>query len=246
VTSFWIALQFLTRLPCPDVVYDDETRLGRSALYYPLVGAIMGLILIACGWGLTQLAPPPALIAAGLLTLWVMLSGALHLDGLGDSADAWMGGGQDRQRCLTIMQDSCAGTAAVVSIALLLLIKFVALEHLLTQATSVWILLLVPVLARGTVLALLLGTPNARADGLGARLSQHLPRNPGIAVILAIALLIILIWPLHGSLLLLGALVMTLLLRRMMLQRLGGITGDTCGALIEINEAVLLGMLCFF
>jgi len=204
----------------------------------------MGLILIACGWILKQFAVPPALIAIVLLTLWVMLSGALHLDGLGDSADAWMGGGQDRQRCLAIMQDPCAGTAAVVSIVLLLFIKFVALEHLLTQNTFFWFLLLVPVLARGAVLALLLSTPNARAEGLGARLGQYLPRGPGIAVILSITLLLILVRPLHGGLLLLGALVVTLLLRRMMLQRLGGSTGDTCGALVEINEAVLLGILC--
>jgi len=228
------------------VAYDDATQLGRSALYYPLVGAVMGVILIACGWVLEQFTAPPALIAAGLLTLWVMLSGALHLDGLGDSADAWMGGGQDRQRCLSIMQDPCAGTAAVVSIALLLLMKFVALEYLLTQATSFWALLLVPVLARSAVLTLLLSTPSARADGLGARLAQHLPRGPGIAVILGTVLLVTLVWPLHGGLLLLTALVVTLLLRRMMLRRLGGTTGDTCGALIEINEAVLLAMLCLF
>ena len=247
MTSFWIALQFLTRLPCPtNITCDDERQLGHSALYYPLIGAIMGLILIASGWVLEQFTAPSALIAIWLLTLWVMLSGALHLDGLGDSADAWMGGGRDRQRCLTIMQDSCAGTAAVVSIALLLLMKFIALEHLLTHTISFWILLLVPVLAHGAVLALLLSTPSVRANGFSAHLSQHLPQKPGIAVILVITLLVILIWPMHGSLLLLGALVVTLLLRRMMLQRLGGITGDTCGALIEINEAVLLGILCLF
>ncbi|NOX92870.1 MAG: hypothetical protein GXP18_10605 [Gammaproteobacteria bacterium] len=60
MTSFWIALQFLTaRLPCPNIACDDEKQLDRSALYYPLIGAIMGLILIASGWVLEQLTPDP-------------------------------------------------------------------------------------------------------------------------------------------------------------------------------------------
>jgi len=166
------------------------------------------------------------------------------LDGLGDSADAWLGGGNDKQRSLKIMQDPRIGTAAVDSIVLLLLFKFAALAHLLSQH-PLWCLFVAPILGRTAALALLLTTPSARPDGFSAQISRHLPRAPTIVVVLIICLLISFAWPVEGGIVLLCTLLMTLLLRRLMLIRLSGATGDTCGALIEIIEALCLFILCF-
>ena len=251
MTAFWIALQFFTRLPSPAVSYDDDVKVSRSALFYPLIGAIIGALLFSLIWllGLIPskdlLSTAPELVAAVILIIWVAVTGALHLDGLGDSADAWLGGGNDKQLSLKIMQDPRAGTAAVVSIVLLLLLKFAALAHLFSHHT-IWPLLLAPILGRTSALALLLTTPSARADGFSAQISRHLPRAPAIVVILIICLLIGLAWPVEGGIVLLCTLLMTLLLRRLMLIRLAGTTGDTCGALIEIIEALCLLVLCFF
>lgn len=100
---FWIALQFLSSLPVRLPGMPAAEQMGRSLLFYPVVGLLFGVLL----WAFDSLlaASPLLLHAALLLTLWVLLSGALHLDGLADSADAWLGGFGDRERTLTIMKD---------------------------------------------------------------------------------------------------------------------------------------------
>ncbi len=236
MNAFWAAVQFLTRLPTPHLAHDDEALAGRSALYFPLVGLLIGLLL----WLLAALtdAATPGVQAALVLALWVGLSGGLHLDGLGDSADAWLGGG-DRQRSLDIMKDPRAGAAAVIAIALLLIVKFAALEALLANGHAIW-LILAPLLGRASALALFLTTPCARTDGFGAILARHLPRRTAWWVVFAAALLPLPMLGLAGLWLLLALLALGLGLRRLMLKRLGGSTGDTAGAQVEFSEAVVL------
>ncbi|SDH41174.1 cobalamin-5'-phosphate synthase [Pseudomonas flavescens] len=237
MTPFWIALQFLTRLPVRLAGIPTAEQTGRSLLCYPLVGGVIGLLLLAAAYLLDTAAVP--LQAALLLSLWVGLSGALHLDGLADSADAWMGGFGDRARTLTIMKDPRSGPVAVVVLVLLLLLKFVALLTLL-EGRGHLALLLVPVLGRGALLALFLCTPYVRAGGLGEVLASHLPRSAAIAVLAVTSLTCLLF---GGIWVMLVAMGIFYGLRRMMQQRLGGTTGDTAGALLEVLECgVLLTM----
>ena len=237
MNAFWAAVQFLTRLPTPALRNYDDALAGRSALYFPLVGLLIGLLL----WLLASVtgAATPGVQAALILALWVGLSGGLHLDGLGDSADAWLGGYGDRQRTLEIMKDPRAGAAAVVAIALLLIVKFAALQALLTTGNAAW-LILAPLLGRASSLALFLTTPSARSDGFGAILSRHLPRRAAWWVVAAAALLCLLMLGAGGLWLLLILFALGFGLRRLMLQRLGGSTGDTAGALTEFSEAATL------
>lgn len=230
MTPFWIALQFLTRLPVRLVGMPTPEQTGRSLLCYPLVGGVIGLLLLAAAHLLN--GAPVALQAALLLALWVALTGALHLDGLADSADAWMGGFGDRERTLTIMKDPRSGPIAVVVLVLLLLVKFAALLALLEHGDDL-ALLLVPVLGRGALLALFLCTPYVRAGGLGEALAGHLPRSTAIAVLMVTVLACLLLGGLWVVLVTVGIFCW---LRRMMLQRLGGTTGDTAGALLEVLE----------
>ncbi|SHN00933.1 adenosylcobinamide-GDP ribazoletransferase [Phytopseudomonas punonensis] len=237
MTPFWIALQFLTRLPVRLSGMPTPEQTGRSLLWYPLVGALIGGLLIGAAHLIE--AAPIALQAALLLSLWVALTGALHLDGLADSADAWMGGFGDRERTLAIMKDPRSGPIAVVVLVLLLLLKFAALLALLEQGGHL-MLLLAPVLGRGALLALFLSTPYVRAGGLGEALAGHLPRSTGIAVSAVTALVCLL---LGGIWAMLAAVAVFFWARRMMTQRLGGTTGDTAGALLEVLEcAVLLAL----
>lgn len=237
MNAFWAAVQFLTRLPTPTLDHYDDALAGRSALYFPLVGLLIGLLL----WLLAVItdAAAPGVQAALVLGLWVGLSGGLHLDGLGDSADAWLGGYGDRARTLEIMKDPRAGAAAVIAIALLLIIKFAALQALLESGHAAW-LLIIPLLGRASSLTLFLTTPCARDDGFAAILSHHLPRRAAWWVISAAALLPLLMLDSSGLWLLLALLILGLGLRRLMLQRLGGATGDTAGALVEFSEATVL------
>lgn len=160
---FWIAGRFLSRLPFPDPGPTAPTEVGRSVPWYPLVGLLMGL---PAALAALLLADTPSDLAAALvLILWVWSSGGLHLDGLADSADAWIGGLGSRERTLEIMKDPRSGPAAVTAIVLTLLLKWSALKTLV--ATGVlWPLLIVPLLARAQLPLLLLTTHYARTQGM--------------------------------------------------------------------------------
>ena len=237
---FWIAVQFLCSLPIRLPGMPQPQELGRSLLFYPLVGLLFGGLLWALNWVLG--GSPLLLHAALLLTAWVLLSGGLHLDGLADSADAWLGGFGDRERTLTIMKDPRSGPIAVVTLVLVLLLKFAALLALIEQQHSV-ALILAPLIGRSALLGLFLSTPYVRPGGLGQALADHLPRVAGKQVLLLSALVCVLIAGFSGVFAVVLAVVGFFWLRQVMLRRLGGTTGDTAGALLELLEvAVLVGL----
>jgi adenosylcobinamide-GDP ribazoletransferase len=232
-----IALQFLTLLPIELRPPPTDGESGRSLLHYPLVGFLLGLALAGCAWifdGLSDL-----LIATLVLMLWAGLSGGLHLDGLADSADAWLGGYGDRERTLAIMHDPCSGPIAVVVLVLLLLLKFSALQHLVAQQAAA-LLIMPPLVGRTALVVLLLTTPYVRPAGLGSRLTREMPRGASLAVVLLVAILVVVWLGRTGILLLLVSALALWLLRRLMLRRIGGTTGDTAGALLEITETLAL------
>ncbi len=237
---FWIALQFLSSLPIRLPGMPAPQELGRSLLFYPLVGLLFGGLL----WALNGLllGTPALLHAALLLSVWVVLSGGLHLDGLADSADAWLGGFGDRERTLIIMKDPRSGPIAVVTLVLLLLLKFAALLALIDQHATVS-LILAPLIGRSALLGLFLKTPYVRAGGLGQALADHLPRKAGRQVLMLSALACVLIGGWSGVVALVLSVPLFFWLRQVMLRRLGGTTGDTAGALLELLEvAVLVGL----
>jgi adenosylcobinamide-GDP ribazoletransferase len=231
---FWIALQFLSSLPVTLPGMPSPRAMGRSLLCYPLVGLLFGgllwLLHLALG------ATPPMLQAALLLSAWVLLSGALHLDGLADSADAWLGGFGDRARTLEIMKDPRSGPIAVVTLVLVLLLKFCALVVLLERGEA-GLLVMVPVVGRAGLLGLFLCTPYVRVGGLGQALADHLPRPAGRTVLLVSG---IACWYWMGPGMLAVVAVVFFWLRQLMVRRLGGTTGDTAGALLELLELAAL------
>ncbi len=235
--SFIIAVQFLTRFPSFTTAEWQPRAVGRSLLFYPLVGLMIGLLLLLLAW--LSSAVTDLLQAGLLLTAWVLITGGLHLDGLADSADAWVGGLGDKQRSLEIMKDPCCGPSAVVLLVLVLLLKFTALVSIVA-AENIWALLLIPVISRSTLPGLFLSTPYVRPGGLGELLAQHMPRHQLKWLLLITALLV---WFILGGLgvgLILAAVLVSWLLRMLMLQRIGGLTGDTAGANVELVEVVLL------
>ncbi|MCO6690987.1 MULTISPECIES: adenosylcobinamide-GDP ribazoletransferase [Pseudomonas] len=232
----WIALQFLSSLPVSLPGMPAPREVGRSLLCYPLVGLLFGLLLWLASY-LLQGTPAP-LHAALLLTLWVLLSGALHLDGLADSADAWLGGFGDRERTLLIMKDPRSGPIAVVTLVLVLLLKFCALWVLVEQGIGAQ-LLLAPLIGRAAMLGLFLSTPYVRQGGLGQALAEYLPRHAAGWVLLGCVLFCLVL----GGWIVVLALAVFAWLRHLMCRRLGGTTGDTAGAMLELLElAVVLGL----
>jgi adenosylcobinamide-GDP ribazoletransferase len=210
----WIAFQFLTRIPVPAPETSTDEDHSKSLIFYPLVGLVIGLILLLLQ--LLFFSSAAAVQAAIVLTVWVLITGALHLDGLGDSADAWLGGHGDRERTLEIMKDANSGVAAVVLIVLVLLLKFAALSELLASTPGWTALIAAPVLARAAAVALLLTTDYVREAGTGTALVAQAPLVLVLTAAIAVGL------------------------RILMVKRIAGTTGDTAGAMIEIIEAAVL------
>jgi adenosylcobinamide-GDP ribazoletransferase len=238
-----IAFGFLTRLPMPKVAWDVRAQ-AASLKWYPFVGLVLGVIFVLTAWCLRHMPSLPA--AAVMVTLWVIITGALHLDGLADSADAWIGGMGDRERTLQIMKDPRCGPAGVMSLILVTLLKFTTLSALVgasllainRSADFPWPLILPPLLARGSLVALFLTTPYVRENGLGAPLRGAPALGCRIALILTIAAP--LAFGTTGLKALAAALMTGYLWRRATIKRIHGFTGDTAGALVEMTEAAAL------
>lgn len=235
-----LALGFLTRLPIATTVH-EPTAVGRSLAWYPLVGALVGALLAGAATALGACLPAgPGVVAALVVTLWVWLTGGLHLDGLADTADAAAAGG-DVERRLAVLKDPRSGPAGVVAVVLVLLTKFAALMSLLDHgASGVPALLIAPVIGRSLLVIAFLTTPYVRAGGLGEALAhQYDPR----ACLMALGLTLLVILVLGGKVGVLSLLLTGMgfvLWQRWSRRLLGGFTGDLAGALLEIGEVLVL------
>jgi len=238
LNNFLIAVQFLTRFPLKFNLDWQDKKVAASLLWYPLVGALIGAVLILF---ISLFSAQQAMLCATLtLSVWVLITGGLHLDGLADSADAWLGSHGNKQRALEIMKDPRAGPIAVVVLVLILLIKFSALYSLI-NTDKVLLLLIAPALARSVPLLLFLTTPYVREQGLGSAMAAHLPQRESIIVLILMALSLIFLYGLISGFLLMAIVVFVLYgLRYLMVKLLGGMTGDTIGASIEIIETIVL------
>jgi len=237
--NFLIAIQFLTRIPVPYQRNWNDKNIAASLLWYPLVGALIGGLLVLLAY-LFSNAENQMLSAAIILCVWVVITGGLHLDGLADSADAWVGSHGNKQRALAIMKDPQAGPIAVIVLVLVLLIKFSALQSLLKQ-TDYFSILIVLVMGRCVPIFLFLTTPYVREKGLGSAMEKYLQRHyawtillmTGVAILFSIGLI-------NGIILMTIVFLVLWGLRYLMLKHIDGMTGDTIGASIEIVEAVIL------
>ena len=249
--SFLVSLQFLTIIPVPtrwlarlspSSEHETEVSTERpgvqtgALVYYPLVGVIIGGLLLILISLLTAFSS--FLSAVVLLTAWVIITGALHLDGLADSADAWLGGHGDKARTLLILKDTHSGVAAVLAIVLLLLLKLACLNELDNELLLA--LFFAPVLARVAVVYLLMTTDYVRESGIAAEMMASLAKKKLWTLIIFIALVVIVALGWNGLVILLSIISAVLIFRYMIIRRIGGTTGDTAGALIELIELLIL------
>lgn len=228
------AFKFLTILPLP---CDGEAK-GASG-YFPLVGLLIGATLFAFNY-LFSFFLPPLVRGSFLLMILVLITGALHIDGLADTADAVFGA-KTREEALRIMKDERIGTFGATAIFLLLLAKaslLVLFAH--SQASS---FLLFPAVARFSVtLSCYLFTP-ARDEGLGNLfLTSTTARDVATAVVI-VSLPGIILLKIYFLIPFLATILIGYLISRYLSQKTGGLTGDHLGALIEITE---LSSLLFF
>ena len=244
LTELRLAASFLTIFPFIDQRPASDEAVAQSFAWFPLVGFAIGVALVAEDWLLAHVFAQvvrSVLIVASL----VVVTGAIHLDGLADTADA-LGAGRDRDRALEILRDSRVGTFGASAIFFDLTLKILALSTL-AGSRRYAALILAPTLARFAMVMVALGLPYLRESGAGTALlaGQSLGLRRRIAVILLIIVCAILLSPFRtvGVLALSLALLIVFLIHLFYRRWLGGVTGDLIGACGEIVEiAVLLVM----
>jgi adenosylcobinamide-GDP ribazoletransferase len=202
------------------------------------VGLLLGLLLVGVEYGVREVFPL-RLTAALLLVVLVVATRALHLDGFMDVCDGLFGG-YTKERRLEIMKDTNVGAFAVAGAASLLILKYGALLSVLTfspGAKAWWPLLLFPVVSRWSMVVALGAFPYVRGDGLGSPFHQGGATIPTFIAALTAVLLSILIGGFGGLGILVGASVLAWLGGKVMVNLLGGLTGDSYGAINETIEA---------
>ncbi len=233
------AFAFLTRLPLPATPYDDGS-LARAVKFFPLVGLVIGAGASLLHAALTPHLPGPVSALAVLLAT-VLTTGALHEDGLADTADAFGGGLRDRSRILAILRDSRIGSYGAIALTLSLTARLLLLSSL-PPASFAPCLIAAHVLGRWSSLPLSLWLAPARSphDGMGARIAHRTSRASllvGSALTLAIIIPALHLASIAPVLLTLAVTLLSGLFYR---ARLGGITGDCFGATNQLTEIAVL------
>jgi adenosylcobinamide-GDP ribazoletransferase len=230
------ALRFLTIIPVPGLPPTIEETVPCAIRYFPIAGLAIGALLAAIGW-IAGAFWNETVRAVLLVVAWGVMTAGLHLDGLSDTFDGVMSW-RSRERKLEIMRDSRIGVMGALALAAALGLKGV----FLAGAGHDWIMAvaLAPVLGRWADVYGIMRFPPAREGGLGRTFQSHLRPGDfliatGTALILALAL-----GGMHGLIALALVWLVTHLLGRWWTRDLGGLTGDTYGALCEIAEVVTL------
>jgi adenosylcobinamide-GDP ribazoletransferase len=230
VRELILAVQFLTRIPTPQIANFDPRELSRCAIYFPLVGLVIGAVIVAAIL-LGALITPSTGALFGLIA-WVWITGGLHLDGLGDMADALGAAHSKPERFHEVLKDPHTGSFAVIVIGLQLIAKFVLLSEMAWLPIAS--LLLIPAWARWGTLVWSLTVPPLKS-GLAERFAWDIG---WLSVSLwALVLGALSVWFAPQLLI---AFVLVAVGTGYWHWRLGGITGDGLGASIEIMETVLL------
>lgn len=238
ISGFITAMRTLSILPIPG---KDADNMASSLPWFPVVGLLLGSILYAIVYGAGMISgnPWPQGIAAIVLGCSVLLTRAIHLDGLADWADGF-GGRGDRVKTLAIMKDPHTGSFGVAAIAMALIFKWVALTRLIENDSSILIIVAF-VISRAMMTELASTLPYARAEGGTAApfVNNARPVHRIIALSVAIVFSIAFIGPLAGAVSFCIGWIVCRLFGWWCARRLGGITGDVLGACNEIVETVI-------
>ncbi len=229
-----VALCLLTRFPIPVLPDSWFERKASVAWTFPIVGFLIALPAVAVAFCADYLGLPEAISAGLTLGLMILTTGAMHEDGLADTADGFWGGFTPARR-LEIMRDSQIGTYGVVALCLSLGLRWSALAALVNTG-DIWVLLPVAMLSRAAMPAMMVSLPNARTDGLSQQVGTPRRRHAIVALVLAGFCGLIMLGVLKTLLCAAALALVIILLRRLALAKIGGRTGDVLGASQQLCE----------
>lgn len=238
LNNFLLMLQFLTRIPVNKSLNCELVNFRRGALYLPVVGFIIGSIQWAVYFLLNKVFPP-TITAIFVVISGILVTGALHVDGLGDTCDGFFAF-KGRERIIEIMKDSRIGTFACIAIIADIALKITATTYLIQDGLSL-VIIVSPMVGRfAIVLVSFIGKP-AKSSGSG----NLFIGNMSIYIVLATAvsafgLSLVLIGIKAAVIVMAAAFITTFLSNKYSESKIGGLTGDILGANNELVEAAVL------
>jgi adenosylcobinamide-GDP ribazoletransferase len=235
VRSLLTGVAFLTRLPVGRLAAFEEADVARSAGWFPLIGALLGILYSLVAWLLKDHLPL-VVIGALLVILDALVTGALHFDGLADTADGF-GGGKSREDVLRIMRDHAIGSYGGTALALLVVLKVAAYAALLDRPYWFRALVVVPVLGRWSMLLLIGALPYARQT---ASVIQSMGRGALVLGTLTTVAIVFAIGLRLAWVPFVAVAAVTVLFGLYCRNRIAGITGDTLGANLQLCESAAL------
>ncbi len=233
--TFCFALQHLTRINLYKGEF-DEMAFGRASVFFPIVGLLLGALLLLAQQLLTYIFPVP-LVAALLVVLMVVMTGGMHLDGFMDTVDGVFSG-RSRERKLEIMRDSRVGAFGVLGLVCLILLKYNAF-FTLTAPLIYQTILLAALISRWSMVYAIACFPYARREGLGTLYNSYTGKRELIWATGSTIILAALVAWAAGLILLLAAWGWVHFVGSKLTGELGGLTGDIYGAAAETTELLI-------
>jgi adenosylcobinamide-GDP ribazoletransferase len=235
-------LQFFTRIPIRIELTANSADFGKGLVFAPFVGLVIGAILAIAAYGLLYLFPR-VLVTAMVLVLYMIITGGLHLDGLGDTFDGIFSN-RPRERILEIMRDSRVGTNAVLAVAGVLLLNFAALTQI-NSGYYLRIILLLPMAGRvGSLVGAAVSGYARSGEGLGKSFIDFCGKKELLWGLILYSVISLLTFDFKLWIIMLIPPVFALLAVKYFSSKIGGATGDILGAVCELNQCVFLVAAC--
>lgn len=245
--SFLAAFRFLTVIPIPSRQEEDSGRIGRSAVWFPVVGLIIGLFLAGLNW-LFNLFLPVEVVNGLLIVSLVIMTGALHLDGFVDTCDG-LAGNKPAEERWKVMHDSRAGAFGITGVVLLLLMKYLLLNSIPREIMT-FTLVLMPLTGRWAMVYAIVAYRYALDEGLGKAFKQSAGWGQFVtATVITLVLATGLAWCagvihyyLAGMVILVIIWLVVTGVSAYFSHKFAGLTGDTYGAINELAEIGVLAV----
>lgn len=236
--EFITAWQFLTRIKISKNTQLSSESLAGTFVYFPLVGLIIGAMLMLLGYG-ALIIFKPLLVVILIVIGEILITGGLHLDGFMDSCDGLFSG-RDRARVLEIMKDSRVGAMGVTGVLILFGLKIGLLYELVDSPIILPVIVVIPIISRWIMVFVMARFPSARAQGLGELFRSGISNRQVWWVSIYSVALILLILPWYLSVALILTLPIIIMIAGTINRVLGGHTGDTYGFMNEISGVIFL------
>jgi adenosylcobinamide-GDP ribazoletransferase len=231
-------IQFLTAIPIPCKIDCDEEDCGKGLIFAPVIGMLLGGILTAF-FCILKLFFSLNVVSAFMQVIYILLTGGLHLDGLGDTFDGLFSN-RPKERMLEIMRDSRIGTNALLGVVCIILLNY-SLLNAMPVSSLPWVLLLFPVAGRaGTLIGAGLSVYAREGEGLGKSFVHHCTIKEVFTGILIYFPFFFWVLGIGGLLMAFLTSLTAIIIVKFFSGKINGVTGDVLGAVCELNQTVFL------